>query len=299
MIFFDIWTFWDVLPKIGGYDRRHVGYKTLYQYLKGGLEIIMKLSVKFILALLVILGLMSGCAEKDQLEDGSKLINEDQFIFASSGEFKPFSYVNDDMTVTGFDVEVGTAIAKELGLEAVPKRIKFKGIVEGVKTGRADAAVASHTINEQRSKHVSFSTPYYYSGPQIFVRPDSDIETIEDLKGKEVAASKGSTYANTAEEYTTNVKTYDSDITALKALSGGRHDAVITDFVTGKEAVKEGFEIEGRQLIERSEQAIVLPQDNPELLARVNAALDNLREDGTLAEISKKYFGEDITTKPE
>lgn len=259
----------------------------------------MKLSVKFILALLVILGLMSGCAEKDQLEDGSKLINENQFIFASSGEFKPFSYVNDDMTVTGFDVEVGTAIAKELGLEAVPKRIKFKGIVEGVKTGRADAAVASHTINEQRSKHVAFSTPYYYSGPQIFVRPDSDIKTIKDLKGKEVAASKGSTYANTAEEYTTNVKTYDSDITALKALSGGRHDAVITDFVTGKEAVKEGFEIEGRQLIERSEQAIVLPQDNPKLLVRVNDALESLREDGTLAKISEKYFGEDITTKPE
>lgn len=259
----------------------------------------MKLSVKFILALLFILTLMSGCAEKDQLADGSKLVNKDQFIFASSGEFKPFSYVNDDMSVTGFDVEVGKAVAKELGLEAVPKRIKFKGIVEGVKTGRADAAVASHTINEQRSQHVAFSTPYYYSGPQIFVRPDSDIESIEDLKGKEVAASKGSTYANTAEEYTSNVKTYDSDITALKALSGGRHDAVITDFVTGKEAVKEGFEIEGRQLIERSEQAIVLPKDNPKLLVRINDALENLREDGTLAEISKKYFGEDITTKPE
>lgn len=259
----------------------------------------MKSSVTFIVSILAVLGLLSGCAEKDQLEDGSKLINEDQFVFAASGEFKPFSYVNDDMTVTGFDIEVGNAIAKELDLEPVPKRIKFKGIVEGVKTGRADAAVASHTINEQRSKHVAFSTPYYYSGPQIFVRPDSDIKTVEDLKGKEVAASKGSTYATTAEKYTTNVKTYDSDITALKALSGGRHDAVITDFVTGKEATKEGFDIEGRQLIERSEQAIVLPNDNPQLLARINEALENLREDGTLAEISKKYFGEDITTKPE
>lgn len=259
----------------------------------------MKLSGKFILALLMVLGLMSGCAEKDQLEDGSKLINKDEFSFAASGEFKPFSYVKDDMSITGFDVEVGNAVAKELGLKPVPKRIKFKGIVEGVKTGRADAAVASHTINEQRSKHVAFSTPYYYSGPQIFVRPDSDIETVDDLTGKEVAASKGSTYADTAGKYTDNVRTYDSDITALKALSGGRHDAVITDFVTGKEAAKEGYKIEGRQLIERSEQAIVLPQDNPKLLKRVNEALENLRQDGTLKKISKKYFGEDITTKPE
>lgn len=242
---------------------------------------------------------LSACAEKEKLDDGSELINKNQFVFATSGEFKPFSYMNDDLTMTGFDIEVGEAIAKEMGLEPVQKRMKFKGIVEGIKTGRADAAVASHTVNPQRSKHVSFSTPYYYSGPQIFTRPDSEIKTVEDLKGKEVAVAKGSTYADTASEYTDNVKTYDSDITALKALSSGRHDAVITDFVTGKTAAKEGFEIKGQQLINRSEQAIVMPKDNPKLVKRVNEALEHLRKDGTLSEISMKYFGEDITNKPE
>ena len=243
--------------------------------------------------------LLSGCAEKDKLADGTELISKDEFVYAASGEFKPFSYVNNSMEMRGFDVEVGEAIAGELELKPVPKRIKFKGIVEGVKTGRADVAVASHTINDQRSKHVLFSTPYYYSGPQIFTRPDSDIETVEDLEGKEVAVSKGSTYAEAAERYTDNIKTYDSDVIALKALSNGRHDAVITDFVTGKSARNEGFEIEGKQLIERSEQAVVIPMDNPQLLERVNEALENLREDGTLSEISMKYFGEDITEKPE
>jgi len=248
---------------------------------------------------LIAVYLLSACAEKEKLPDGSELINKNQFIFAASGEFKPFSYINDDLTMSGFDIEVGEAIAKELGLEPVQKRIKFKGIVEGVKTGRADVAVASHTINPQRSKHVSFSTPYYYSGPQIFTRPDSKIKTVKDLKGKEVAVAKGSTYADTASKYTDKIKTYDSDITALQALSSGRHDAVITDFVTGKSAAQEGFKIKGQQLIERSEQAIVLPQDNPKLLKRVNESLEKLREDGTLSRISNKYFGEDITSKPE
>ncbi|WP_199484566.1 transporter substrate-binding domain-containing protein [Peribacillus glennii] len=257
------------------------------------------MKIKLAFSSIFLLMSLSGCAEKEQLDDGSKLIDKDSFVYAASGEFKPFSYVENDMTLTGFDIEVGRAVAKELGLKPAPKRIKFKGIVEGVKTGRADAAVASHTINPLRSKHVAFSTPYYYSGPQIFVRPDSKIKTAEDLKGKEVAAAKGSTYASTAEKYTDKIKMYDSDITALKALSGGRHDAVITDFVTGKTAAKEGFQIEGRQLIERSEQAIVLPQDNPQLLKRVNEALENLRNDGTLSKISEKYFGEDITKKPE
>lgn len=253
----------------------------------------------FYLSALFLVSMLTACAEKEKLSDGTELIDKDQFVFTASGEFKPFSYVKDDMKMTGFDIAVGEAIAKELGLEPVQKRIKFKGIVEGVKTGRADAAVASHTINDQRAKHVSFSAPYYYSGPQIFTRPDSDIKTVEDLKGKEVAVAKGSTYAAAAEKYTKNIKMYDSDITALKALSTGRHDAVITDFVTGKSAAKGGFDIAGQQLIERSEQAVVIPKDNPVLLKRVNEALDNLRQDGTLKKISIEYFGEDITTKPE
>ncbi|WP_050614530.1 transporter substrate-binding domain-containing protein [Bacillus testis] len=249
------------------------------------------------LAMIVLL-VLSACADKDQTESGAKLIHKDEFVFAASGEFKPFSYVTDDMKITGFDVEVGRAVAKELGLKPVAKRIKFKGIIEGVKSGRADAAVASHTVNEQRQKHMLFSTPYYYSGPQIFTRPDSDIKTVDDLKGKEVAVAKGSTYADTASKYSNNIKMYDSDITALKALSIGRHDAVITDFVTGKTAKKEGFKIKGQQLIERSEQGIVVPKDNPQLIKDINKALEHLREDGTLAKISKKYFGEDITQKP-
>ncbi|CAM3775427.1 transporter substrate-binding domain-containing protein [Mesobacillus zeae] len=247
----------------------------------------------------LLIGLMSACAEKDQLDDGTELINEGQFVFTASGEFKPFSYLKDDLSMSGFDIEVGEALAKEMGLQPVQKRMKFKGIVEGVKTGRADAAVASHTINPQRSKHVLFSTPYYYSGPQIFTRPDSPIKTTSDLKGKEVAVAKGSTYADTALKFTDDVKMYDSDITALKALSSGRHDAVITDFVTGKSAKKEGFVIDGRELIERSEQAVVISQNNPELHKKVNEALENLRKDGTLKKISKKYFGQDITARPE
>ncbi|MFY4774074.1 transporter substrate-binding domain-containing protein [Metabacillus sp. RGM 3146] len=258
----------------------------------------MKAGIKLILSIIFLVSLLSACAQKDELSDGSKLINKKEFVFAASGEFKPFSYVKNDMTMVGFDVEVGKAIAKELGLKPVPKRIKFKGIVEGVKTGRADAAVASHTINAMRAKQVSFSTPYYYSGPQIFTRPGSSIKTVDDLKGKEVAAAKGSTYADIAKKYTGIVKVYDSDITALQALSSGRHDAVITDFVTGRSSIQEGFKVKGQQLIERSAQAVVLPKDNPKLLKRVNEAIEKLKKDGTLAKISKKYFGEDITKDP-
>ncbi|CAM3456971.1 transporter substrate-binding domain-containing protein [Cytobacillus oceanisediminis] len=243
--------------------------------------------------------ILAACGSEEASKDGMDLVEDGKFTYAASGEFKPFSFTNDDGSMSGFDIEVAEAVAKELGLEPVQNKFKFGGIVEGVKSGRFDAAVASHTITEERLQAVNFSTPYYYSGPQIYVRPDSSVETLEDLEGLEIAVSKGSTYTANAEEVTDNIQFYDSDVVALEALSKGKHDAVITDFITGKEAIGAGMEIEGKELIGRSEQAIAVAKDNEELLEKVNEALETLRENGTLTEISKKYIGEDITVDPE
>lgn len=260
----------------------------------------MKKLLSTIVLLLTLVSLLAGCGgeEKASGEGGMKLAEDGKFTFAASGEFKPFSVTNGEGKMTGFDIDVAEAVAKELGLEPNQKKFKFASIVEGVKTGRFDAAVASHTINEDRLKHVDFSTPYYYSGPQIFVRPDSSAQTLKDLDGKEIAVSKGSTYADTAEEVTDNIVLYDSDVTALEALANGRHAAVITDFITGKEAIGAKLKIEGKELLGRSEQAIAVAKENEELLKKINEALDTLRENGTLKEISEKYFGEDITADP-
>ncbi|RSK29401.1 transporter substrate-binding domain-containing protein [Bacillus sp. HMF5848] len=247
-------------------------------------------------------GVLAACGSSENTSNdaaGYTLVEDGKFTFAASGEFKPFSVTDPKGVMSGFDIEVGEAVAEKLGLEPVQKKFKFAGIVEGVKTGRFDAAIASHTITDKRLEQVDFSTPYYYSGPQIFVRGDSSVETLADLEGLEIAVSKGSTYAETAAEVTDNIIQYDSDVTALEALSKGRHDAVITDFITGKEAIGAGMSIEGRELLGRSEQAIAIAKDNTELLNKVNEALQELREDGTLKAISVKYFGEDITADPE
>ncbi|WP_010678320.1 transporter substrate-binding domain-containing protein [Bacillus timonensis] len=259
----------------------------------------MKKRLAAIIVLLMIVGVMGACGSKTSSSGGMKLVEDGKFTFASSGEYNPFSVTDGDGIMTGFDIDVAEAIAEELGLEPTQKRFKFNSIVEGVKTGRFDAAVASHTITDERKEQVNFSTPYYYSGPQIFVRPDSNVQSLDDLKDLEIAVSKGSTYAKTAQEVTNNVIQYDSDVTALEALSIGKHDAVITDFLTGKEAIGNGVDIEGKDILGLSEQAIAVAKDNEELLKKINEALEKLREDGTLKKISEKYFKEDITTNPE
>ena len=259
-----------------------------------------RLNLAFICMIMILLLAACGSDDKDiDSGNGYDLVKEGTFTFASSGEFKPFSYIEGGGEMTGFDVEVGNAIAKELGLKPQQERYKFSAIVEGVKTGRFDAAVASHTITPERSESVDFSTPYYYSGAQIFVRPDSDVESLEDLEGLEIGLSKGSTYTEYAEQVTDNVKTYDSDVVALQALEKGHHDAVITDFLTGKEAIASDLDIVDKEMIERSEQAVAVGKDHPELLDAINEALETLIEDGTLTELSEKYFEADITEEPE
>ncbi|MFG6118999.1 transporter substrate-binding domain-containing protein [Thalassobacillus sp. B23F22_16] len=265
-----------------------------------------KLSISLASVLMILLLAACGSSESEENQSsdsqgGSEynLVEDGKFTYAASGEFNPFSTTSASGEMEGFDIEVGDAIAEELGLEPNQQKFKFASIVEGVKTGRFDAAVASHTITPEREEEVDFSTPYYYSGAQVFVRPDSDVESLDDLEGKEIAVSKGSTYVEFANQVTDKVQSYDSDVVALQSLDKGRHDAVITDFLTGKEAIGKGLNVEGKEMIERSEQAVAVAKDNEELLQAVNDAIDKLREDGTLKEISEEFFGEDITTKPE
>lgn len=226
------------------------------------------------------------------------LVEEGKLTFAASGEFKPFSYVEGGKMV-GYDIAVGEAIAEKLGLEAVQEKAKFAAIVTGVKQGRYDIAVASHTITEDRLKEVDFSEPYYYSGPVIYTRLDSDIESAEDLEGKEISVSRGSTYVDMASEYTENIPQVDSDVVALQSLAKGHHDAVITDAITGRTAIDNGLEIENRGQLGVSEQAVAVPKDKEKLQEAINEALKELKESGELKEIAMEWVGVDITEEPE
>lgn len=220
--------------------------------------------------------------------------NEDinKFRYAVSGEFRPFSYVDKNGELQGFDVELGKLIALKLGKEPEAVKYKFSGIIEGLKSGRFNAAVASHTVTKERQKHVNFTTPYYYSGAQVFSRKEKDIVELENM---EIAVSKGSTYQRFAQKLSKNVKVYDSDNTALEALSRGRHDAVITDRVTGAMAIKNGLEVFPNQQLSESQQAIALAKDDKDSLEEINKVLVEFSKDGTLKQLSQKYFGSDIT----
>lgn len=237
----------------------------------------------------------SGTGSEGESTD-LNLLEEGKFTTASSGLYKPFSF-EEGGNLQGFDIDIGNAIAEEMGLEPNPVTTPFETIIQGLNTNRFDAIIGSMSKTKEREEQVSFSEPYYYSGGAIFVREgNTDIKSVEDLTDKKIGVVAQTTYDTVAQEYTDNIQTYSSDVVALQDLTvEGRLDAVITADVVGFEAQKEGLEIEmvGDPLwIEQP--SIAVRKDDEELLKAINEALAAIIENGKYDEISDKWFGRNL-----
>ena len=256
----------------------------------------MKKKYSFLTALAATAMLITGCgAEEESKSTGAgseyKLMEDGKLTFASSGLYKPFSY-EEGGELTGFDVEIGEAIAEKMGLEPNPVTTPWETIIPSLKGKKFDAIIGSMAITAKRSEQVSFSDPYYYSGGMIFAPEGSDISSEEDLKGKRIGVVAQSTYDTAAQKYTDDIKYYNSDVVALNDLTvKGRLDAVITADVVGFEAIAAGLEIKevGDPLWIEQAAVAVRPEDE-KLLEGINKAMKELVEDGTYEEISNKWF---------
>lgn len=256
----------------------------------------MKKTLLIILSV-VLLGVIAGCTsdegkEKNEGEGGG------EFTFASSGLYPPFNYSDNDKLV-GFDIEIGNAIAEELG--KTPKAVTnpWQTIIAALQANKFDAIIGSMAITDERLKEVNFTVPYYESGAQVFVKEDNDdIKSENDLKGKKIGVVVSSTFESTAKEYTDEVSTYDSDVTALQdLLVKGRLDAVITERLVGMYAINKNdlkIKLMGEPLY-LEQIGIAISKEDDQLVEDINKALETLVENGTYAEISEKYFGVDIT----
>ncbi|HLO13171.1 MAG TPA: ABC transporter substrate-binding protein [Pseudoneobacillus sp.] len=259
---------------------------------------------KFTIILSVLLIILSACGSKENAgtekeNKGLKLVEDGSLTFAMSGLYPPLNFKKDGK-LTGFDVEIGTEIAKRIGLEANPVTNPWETIIQGLKANKYDAIIGSMTATTERDKQVDFTNPYYLSGAQIFVAEDnSDIQSKEDLKGKTVGVIQSSTWKDMAEELSDDVKGYPADVNALQDLAIGRIDAVITDKIVGVNAKNEkGLKIKAiGDLLNEDRVSVAVNEGNKELADKINEAIQSMIDDGTYEEISKKWFNENIMEK--
>jgi cystine transport system substrate-binding protein len=217
------------------------------------------------------------------------------------GTYPPFNYQDENGQLAGFEVDFAQAIAAKLGVKADFQPTKWDGILAALEAQRFDVIINQVTITPERQAKYDFSEPYTVSGIQIITRAgdETKISTPADLAGKPVGAVIGSSYEKWLRDNapTADIHTYDDDATRDQDLLSGRIDAVINDRLVAAALVKQyqgKLAVAGVPFSPQS-QGIALRKGNPELLAALNKAIDDLRADGSLAKISDKWFGADVT----
>lgn len=242
---------------------------------------------------------MTGCSKQgDMLE---KIKEKGSITIAMEGTWQPWTYHDETDTLVGYDVEVAQYIAKELGVTAVFEEGEWDGILAGTREGRYDMMVNGVDITPEREEAYDFSTPYAYNRTAVIVRGDYDgIQTMEDLAGKKTANTISSTYAELAEQYGAEVTGVDDLNQTIELLLAGRIDATLNAEVTyyDYKKVQPDANIKIAALSDEVQAVGIIVKKGDEsasLLAAINQALAKMAEDGTLTELSIKYFGGDIS----
>lgn len=249
-----------------------------------------------VLALLTVLAACGG-GSKNTLEQ----VKADGVIkFGTEGTYSPFSY-HDKKTndLTGYDVEVSRAVAKEMGLKAEFVESTFDAIFAGLTSKRFDVVGNQVTVTPERQKLYKFSDPYTVSEGVIVVKSDNNsVKSVEDLKGLTSAQSSTTTFAKLAKDAGAKIQAVEAFPQAITLVKQGRVDAVIND----KLAVLEYLASTGDKGVkivapvgEKTLQAFAFRNNDAALAKEFNKALDKLRADGTLAKISEKYFQADVS----
>lgn len=261
----------------------------------------MKKLFSLVLAVLMLASLLTIGSAEEAPDLLAQIQARGTIIVGLEGDWAPWSFVDDDDNLVGFDVEVAQAIAAKLGVEAQIVPGEWDGLFAGMDAGRYDIVVNGVDVTPEREEKYDFAAPYAFIRTALIVRGDNEtIKTFEDLNGKTTANSIASTYMTLAEEYGATVSGVDTLDETLTLVLQGRVDATLNAIVSYTDYMAQHPDA-NLKVVALTEEAnnVAIPMrrgaDTATLLAAINQAIAELHEDGTISELSMKYFGEDIS----
>ncbi|WP_137596835.1 transporter substrate-binding domain-containing protein [Paucilactobacillus kaifaensis] len=249
-------------------------------------------------AVLVLTIILSGCGKSSS---NSAEKTPGKLTIGLEGTFQPYSY-HENHKLTGFEVELGKAIAKKMNLKPVFVETKWDSLIAGLNVDKYDIVLNNVAITKARSNKYTFTTPYIYSKSQLAVKKDNpSINKITDIKGKKVAETATSENATDAKRLGATVVPTNDFEQSMALVLQGRADGTINSNGSFGAYLKQKPNanirlIDGGNKVATQKIAGILKKDS-KLSPKVNKALQELRKDGTLTKLSKKYFGTDITQK--
>ena len=248
-------------------------------------------------------GAASSAASTGTADQLAAIQANGKLVVALEGAWQPWSYHDESDTLVGYDVEVSRAIAEKLGVEPEYVESDWDSLFAGLDAGRFDIVCNGVEVTDERAKTYDFTTPYGYIHTALAVRKDNeDIKSFEDLKGKTTANSLASTYMELAESYGATVQGIDTLEETIQLLTAGRIDATLNADVSFYDYLNVHPDADFKlvaQTADASHVAIPLRKGDASasLLEAINTAIDELRADGILKELSEKYFGQDISSE--
>ena len=229
----------------------------------------------------------------------AKTLREGTLKVATEGTFSPFSYYNDKNELVGYDVDVARAVAEKLGLKIEFLTAPWDAMLAAFDAGKADAVFNQVSITDERKKKYEYSVPYTVVYGAIIVHKDNnDIKGFEDLKGKKNADSATSNWAQVAKKYGAQNVTVDSFAKSMELLIARRVDTVVRDNTVFYDFLKQRPDAPikiAAKLKDVDYSAAIVQKGNKELADQISKALNELKAEGKLKEISLKYFGKDVS----
>ena len=224
----------------------------------------------------------------------------------STGQSYPNSY-QEDGTLIGFDVEVIEKIAEALGREVTWTNADFSGLMGQLEARKLETVANNVAVTEERSGQYDFTQPYAYMGAVVAtLGSNTELETLEDIAGHTIAGVLGSNNTTHLETWAkendvdVEIRTYETRDGAMQDLLAGRVDGYIQSsgiFLAEMQKSDADLKFVGDPI---AWEAVAFPfEKGSELVAQFDEQIAALAEDGTLQELSEKYYGDDVTAEPE
>lgn len=265
---------------------------------------------KFLGAIIAILALslvIAGCSSSKESSTSDQswesIQKKGYFILGLDDSFPPMGYKNAQGEIVGLDIDLAKAVAKKIGVEVKLQPVSWDGVILELNNKNIDLIWNGMTITEERKQKIDFTRPYLANRQIIVVQKNSAIMNKADLVGKVVGLQAGSSSRNALEKDTEIYEKVKNDLVefstndeALLDLKNGGVDAVVVDEVVGRYYIAQKPD-DYRVLDEDfgdEEYGIGFRKGEQAFLKKVEEALDELKQEGTTAEISQKWFGADI-----
>lgn len=245
---------------------------------------------------------LAACGSSEKSETGTD--EKETLVIGIDDKFAPMGFRDDNNEIVGFDIDLASAAGEHMGMEVKFQPIDWKTKEVELSSGRIDLIWNGYTITDERKEKVLFTKPYLENAQVVMTLNDSTLASVNDLAGQSVGiqALSSAIDALNAHPVRAEVKElaeYGDNVLALTDLKAGRTQAVIIDSVVGEYYMTKEpntFKILDDQLAPE-QYGVGVKKGNEALLENLQAALDKMNEDGTAAEISTKWFGEDRVLK--